>query len=308
MNRPDFVCGVDGGGTKTTAICCTTDGKEIARRVFGPFNLNSIGMQAFEGILNELVSFLKETGNCRALCIGAAGITNSRVSDCVENVLGKTGIPYKLLGDFEIAHTGALDGREGIILIAGTGSVCFGKNKNGNSAMAGGWGHLIGDAGSGYGIGRDALSAVARMYDGYGQPTILKDLISQELILDTAEKIVSYVYSNDKSAVAALSPIVEKAYAMGDAVATQIIRSNAASLVQLVSTVASRLCFESCDVALLGGLMEHETALRKEFEKLMSEKDPDLRCVGPLRSAAEGAVMEALSLVKEKPRRANPAG
>ena len=48
MNRPDFVCGVDGGGTKTTAICCSLDGKEIARRVFGPFNLNSIGMQSFE--------------------------------------------------------------------------------------------------------------------------------------------------------------------------------------------------------------------------------------------------------------------
>ena len=296
MNRPDFVCGVDGGGTKTTAICCSPDGKEIARRVFGPFNLNSIGTQAFESILNELVSFLDETGYCRALCIGAAGITNNRVPECAEAVLGKTGIPYKLMGDFEIAHTGALDGKEGIILIAGTGSVCYGKNSVGSTAMAGGWGHLIGDAGSGYGIGRDALSAVARMYDGYGEPTILKDLLAQEMKLDTAEKIVSYVYSNDKSAVAALSPIVDKAYAMGDAVATQIIRSNAKALVQLVKAVASSLDFNSCDVALLGGLMEHETALRKEFEKLMSENDYGLRCIRPLRSAAEGAVMEALLL------------
>ena len=86
MNRPDFVCGVDGGGTKTTAICCSPDGKEIARRVFGPFNLNSIGTQAFESILNELVSFLDETGYCRALCIGAAGITNNRVPECVERL------------------------------------------------------------------------------------------------------------------------------------------------------------------------------------------------------------------------------
>ena len=298
MNRPGFVCGVDGGGTKTTAICRTLQGEEIARRVFGPFNLNSIGMQSFEDTLNELVSFLEETGNCRALCIGAAGITNDRVAECAETILDKTGIPFRLMGDYEIAHTGALDGKEGMILIAGTGSVCYGKDMHGNTAMTGGWGHLIGDAGSGYGIGRDALSAVARMYDGYGKPTILKDLISQELILDTAEKIVSYVYSNDKSAVAALSPLVDKAYAMGDTVATQIIRSNAEALVQLVKAVASRLCLESCDVALLGGLMEHETALRKEFEKLMAENDPGLRCVSPLRSAAEGAVLEALSLVK----------
>ena len=298
MNRPDFICGVDGGGTKTTALCCTLQGKEIARKTFGPFNLNSIGLHAFEGILNELISFLNETGNCRALCIGASGITNSRVSDYVEEVLGRTSIPYKLLGDFEIAHTGALDGKEGIILIAGTGSVCYGKNKDGKTAMAGGWGHLIGDAGSGYGIGRDALSAVARIYDGYGEPTILKDMIADEFSLDTPEKIVSYVYSNDKSAVAAFSPLVDKAFSKGDTVATQIIRSNAESLAQLVKAVASRLGFSSCNVALLGGLMEHQTALREEFVSFMAENTPCLHCISPLRSAAEGAVMEALALAK----------
>ena len=296
MNRLDFVCGVDGGGTKTTAICCTLTGEEISRRVFGPFNLNSIGTQAFESILNELISFLDETGNCKALCIGAAGITNNRVSECAEAVLSKTRIPYKLLGDFEIAHTGALDGNEGIILIAGTGSVCYGKNKDRKTAMAGGWGHLIGDAGSGYGIGRDALSAVARMYDGYGEPTILKDLLARELKLDTAEKIVSYVYSNDKSAVAALSPIVDKACKMGDAVATQLIRSNAEALVQLVKAVASRLDFSSCNVALLGGLLENETALKAEFVDLL-HSSTKLHCVSPLHSAAEGAVLEALRLL-----------
>ena len=296
MNRPDFVCGVDGGGTKTTAICCSPDGKEIARRVFGPFNLNSIGTQAFESILNELVSFLDETGYCRALCIGAAGITNNRVSECAEAVLSKTRIPYKLLGDFEIAHTGALDGNEGIILIAGTGSVCYGKNKDGKTAMAGGWGHLIGDAGSGYGIGRDALSAVARMYDGYGEPTILKDMIAREFCLDTQEKIVSHVYSNDKSAVAALSPLVEKACTSGDPVAMEIVRTNAEALVQLVKTVSSRLGLTSCKVALLGGLLENKTALKAEFVDQL-HSSTNLHCVSPLHSAAEGAVLEALRLL-----------
>ena len=162
--------------------------------------------------------------------------------------------------------------------------------------MAGGWGHLLGDEGSGYGIGRDALSAVARMYDGYGEPTILKDLLARELKLDTAEEIVSYVYSNDKSAVAALSPIVDKAYSMGDAVATQIIRSNAEALVQLVKAVASRLDFNSCNVALLGGLLENETALKAEFVDLL-HSSTKLHCVSPLHSAAEGAVLEALRLL-----------
>lgn len=297
MNRPDFVCGLDGGGTKTSAICCTLQGKEISRRVFGPFNLNSIGIQAFEEVLNDLITFLNETGNCRALCIGAAGITNSHISECVKGVLDKTGIPYCLMGDFEIAHTGALDGKEGIILIAGTGSVCYGKNRDGRAAMAGGWGHLIGDAGSGYGIGRDALSAVARLYDGYGEPTVLKDMLAGEYGLDTPEKIVSYVYSYDKSAIAALSRLVDKAFSKGDSVATQIIRSNAESLAQIVKAVASRLGFSSCDVALLGGLMENKTPLKEELKRLMAEDAPCLHCISPLHSAAEGAVLEALSLL-----------
>ena len=188
-------------------------------------------------------------------------------------------------------------GKEGIALVSGTGSVCFGRTADGRTAMSGGWGHLIGDAGSGYAIGRDALSAVARMYDGYGEPTILKDLLARELKLDTAEEIVSYVYSNYKSAVAALSPIVDKAYSMGDAVATQIIRSNAEALVQLVKAVASRLDFNSCNVALLGGLLENETALKAEFVELL-HSSTNLHCVSPLHPAAEGAVLEALSLVK----------
>ena len=134
------------------------------------------------------------------------------------------------------------------------------------------------------------------MYDGYGQPTILRDLLAQELKLNTAERIVSYVYSNDKSAVAALSPIVDKAYSMGDAVATQILRSNAEALVQLVKAVASRLDFSSCNVALLGGLLENETVLKAEFVDLL-HSSTKLHCVSPLHSAAEGAVLEALRLL-----------
>ena len=297
MTRQDFVCGVDGGGTMTIAICCNLQGKEIARREFGPFNLNSIGQQAFKNILNELVSFLNETGNCRALCIGAAGSTNKWVSECEENVLDKTGIPYKLLGDFEIAQIGAFDGKDGIILISGTGSVCYGKNKGGKGAMAGGWGHLLGDEGSGYGIGRDAISAIARMYDGYGKPTILKDMLAKELNLDTPEKIVSYVYSNDKSAVAAIFHIVERAFKMKDAVAMDIIRRNAESLVQIVNAVVSRLEFKSINVALLGGLLEHETVLKTEFIRCLHNSNSNLNCVAPLHSPADGAVLTALSLI-----------
>ena len=297
MKNVDFVCGIDGGGTRTTAVCCTPDGREIARKVFGPFNLNSIGEEAFRGILKDIVSFLEETGNCRALCIGAAGVNNLRMAEIVHEAFSETGICDKLVGDEVIAHTGALNGKEGIILIAGTGSICFGKNSAGKSATAGGWGHLLGDEGSGYGLGRDAIRAVSRVLDGYGEPTAIRELIAGEFGLDTPEKIVSYVYSNDKSAVAKISHLVEKAYWDKDPVAIGIVRSNAEALVDIVMAVSSRLGLEKCDVALLGGLMEHPTCLRDEFVRLLAERSRDLQCISPLNNAAQGAVMEALKMV-----------
>ena len=291
-----FVCGIDGGGTRTTAICCDLQGKELTRRVFGPFNLNSIGEQAFGNLLKDVVLFLKETGTCRGLCIGAAGVNNLRMAQMVDNALSGTGIPYRLLGDQEIAHTGALDGKEGIILIAGTGSVCFGKNKAGKSAMAGGWGHLLGDEGSGYGLGRDALAAVAKQFDGYGKHTVLADMIAQEFGLDSPEKIVSYVYSNDKSAVARISHLLDKACRESDPVALKIVQNNAKGLVDIVLAVSKRLELPACDVALMGGLLSHPTCLKAEFLQLLHAANPSLNCVAPLHDAAQGAVMEALKL------------
>ena len=294
--KEDFVCGIDGGGTRTTAICCDLQGKEITRRVFGPFNLNSIGEAAFRKLLNDIVLFLEETGNCKGLCIGAAGVNNLHMAQIVEEAFSGTGITYRLLGDQEIAHTGALDGKEGIILIAGTGSVCFGRNSAGRSAMAGGWGHLLGDEGSGYGLGRDALAAVARQLDGYGEHTVLADMIAEEFRLDSPEKIVSYVYSNDKSAVAGISHLLDKACLGNDTVARGIVRNNAKGLVDIVLAVSKRLDMPSCDVALLGGLLEHPTCLKAEFLQLIQNSNPSLKCVAPLHSAAQGAVMEALKL------------
>lgn len=298
MNKPDFVCGIDGGGTKTTVLCSTLQNMVIEKRTFGPFNLNSIGEEAFRNILCEIVLFLQGIGNCRALCIGAAGVNNTRMAEIVTQVFSAAGIPCKLTGDQNIAHTGALGGKEGIALIAGTGSVCFGKSADGRTAMAGGWGHLLGDEGSGYALGRDALRATARLFDGYGEPTVLKNLIEAEFGLDSPEKIVTYVYSNDKSAVAAISHIVDEAASENDPVALRIIRDNAAQLVCQVTAVSDRLDLKSCDVALLGGLLVNPTTLRAQFVRLLHEANPMLKCTEPLHSAAEGAVMEALSLIR----------
>ena len=293
-----FIAGIDGGGTKTKAVIASLAGEALLTQTFGPFNLNSIGEERFAALLNEICDWLNQQGQCLALCIGSAGVSNQEMNRLVAEGMQRGGISnWKLVGDQVIALTGALDGRPGIALIAGTGSICFGKNTSGEFARSGGWGHLIGDEGSGYAFGRDALSAVARAWDGWGDKTILSNLLATELGLDDQKKIISYTYGGDKSRIAALSRLVEQAAARDDRVALEIICANAVQMTRLVGAVAKRLNLEAPEVAMLGGLLENDTMLRAQFLAEMAEQHPQMHCIDPHRDAAAGAVMLAKEML-----------
>ena len=271
-----FIAGIDGGGTKTKVVVASPEGEALLSQVFGPFNLNSIGAERFAALLDEICTWLNQQGQCLALCIGSAGISNQEMTRLVAEGMQRGGIKnWKLVGDQVIALNGALEGRPGIALIAGTGSICFGKNAAGQFARSGGWGHLIGDEGSGYALGRDALTAVARAWDGWGERTLLSELLASELGLDDQKKIISYTYGGDKSRIAALSRLVTR----------------------LVGTVAKQLELEAPEVAMLGGLLENETMLRAQFQAEMAKQYPQMACVLPHRDAAAGAVMLAQEML-----------
>lgn len=294
----DFIAGVDGGGTKTRVICASPDGRVLDTAVFGPFNMNSIGEERFSALLQQLCAYLNELGRCRALCIGSAGVSNKEMTRLVETEMKRGGIEnWKLVGDQVIALNGALSGEAGIALIAGTGSICFGKNGAGKNARSGGWGHLIGDEGSGYALGRGALTAVARAWDGWGEETLLSQLLAENLGLDDQKKIISYTYSGDKSRIAALAPLVEQAAGQNDPVALEIIWDNAVKMAGLVGAVARQLDIKSGRVAMLGGLLEHDTMLRKAFIAEMCKQYPAFVCTEPEQDPASGALMLASEML-----------
>lgn len=294
----DFLAGIDGGGTKTTVVCVTPEGVELGSKVFGPFNLNSIGPERFQTLLAEIGNYLNSLGNCVALAIGSAGISNQDMVRMVAAAMENAHIAnWKLVGDQEIALYGALDGAPGIALIAGTGSICFGRSADGSMARSGGWGHLIGDEGSGYALGRDGLMAVAKEWDGYGPRTCLTALLATEQGLTTQREIISYIYGGDKSRIAALSRLVEQAAREQDSVATEIIRENAKKLAALVAAVAQRLSLGQTRVAMLGGMLENDTLLRRFFREEMEANHPQIACVAPLHNAAAGAVMLAKTML-----------
>lgn len=296
----EFVAGIDGGGTKTTVICRNLQGQTLAEQKFGPFNLNSIGEEKFTALMAQICTFLQSIGSCLALCIGAAGVSNLQMKNLIRHAMENAGITnWQLVGDHEIALCGALEGGAGISLVAGTGSICYGKNSEGEVVRAGGWGHLIGDEGSGYAIGRDALRAIARHWDGCGEETSLTRAVAEQLQIINRQKMIAYIYGNDKSSVAVVSRIVEREAALGDQVANLILKENADQLSELVAAVAKRLDMKAGEVALLGGLLENHTVFRKFLIKAVEDRCPGFACVAPRQTAAVGAVMMAVkSLVK----------
>ena len=296
----EFVVGIDGGGTKTAVIVADLNGNEIASRRFGPSNINSIGSDLFSSLLKDIVCYIKSFGTCRSLCLGLSGVSNQNMVDLVNKVFSESNIDnYSLVGDHIIALEGAHEGKSGIAVIAGTGSICFGKGLNGEIERTGGWGHLIGDAGSAYGVGRDIFAYCAKALDGYGEKTILTSLLASEFNLNSREDIISYVYGSDKSKVAAISRLVDIAYEQNDTVAIEIVKKNADELAYATDGVAKKLALETTDVALFGGIIEKDTPFRLEFIKSLSKINKNLHCIHPKKNASQGAVMIALkNLIK----------
>lgn len=297
MQKVKMIAGIDGGGTKTRVLCCDLQGQQIAAREYGPFNLNSIGETAFCKLLTDITAFLNTEGDCTALCIGAAGVSNPRMGELIGQAMKTAGIiNWKLVGDQEIALWGALEGRPGLSVVAGTGSVCCGRNEAGDYITAGGWGHLIGDEGSGYAIGRDVLKAVTHYWDGYGEETGLIHAVKEILDLGDRQKMIAYVYENSKSSVARAARIAEQEAAKGDAAAMTILQKNAESLAELIKAVITRLSMQQGEIALLGGLLENDTIYRKKLVDEIQARNPGFICVAPKQNALTGAVMMALKM------------
>ena len=267
-----FLAGIDGGGTHTRMELRDMENRLIRRGEFGPFNLNAIGEMAFRSLLGEVFAWCGGMRACSRLCIGAAGISNPNVERIVKEELERAGFVGRLMlcGDQEIALRGAMEG-PGIVLISGTGSICFGKNAAGISARSGGYGHLIDDGGSGYALGRDVLSWAIRAYDGRTEDDEILKAVCDRLGTGP-EGIVPFVYGpkTDKAAIAKFCAIALELAEQGDPNAMAILRQGAEELVLLVRAVQKRLGTPGCRIALLGGLLEPDNGYRRVVAEALS--------------------------------------
>jgi N-acetylglucosamine kinase-like BadF-type ATPase len=193
---------------------------------------------------------------------------------------------------------GAGDG-PGIVVVAGTGSIVYGRNAAGEAARAGGWGHMIGDEGSGYWIGREALAAVMRAGDGRGPDTLLTREILDVFELDDVSRLPRIVYDRARPfvSVASLGPLVQRVSERGDTVATRILERAADELVLAASSVASRLEMrgDSFTFYLAGGIFPVAPWLAGQLSGRLVEVAPRCRVELLEKEPAEGAVHLAIA-------------
>jgi N-acetylglucosamine kinase-like BadF-type ATPase len=293
--------GVDGGQSGTTALIGDESGRVLGQGTAGPCNHAAAGegRAKLERAVRQSVAEA-----CRA-----AGLDAGAVRFAVA-CLGMSGGPEdkreilaallradRLLvtTDAVTALAGATATGQGIVAIAGTGSIAFGRNGNGREARAGGWGYVFGDEGGAFDIVRQAARAVLRAEEGWGPPTSLRDTLLEATGSASANEMLHRFYGDEwgRARVATLAPLVDGAAAGGDPVALRIMDGAAIQLALLTGAVRGQLWQpgERVEVAYVGGVFRSDL-LREKF-RLLVEMEPGCQCAAPLHGAARGALLEA---------------
>lgn len=298
-----FVIGIDAGGTKTVCQLADEQGNLVGEARGPGANLQAGGELEVEKALHAVMA--EALGRDRsirpnAICCGMAGVDRPEDVAAVRAILTRIGQKADLLivNDALIALEAGAPGEAGVVIVAGTGSIAYGRDANGNAARAGGWGHVLGDEGSGYWLGRQALQAVVRAADGRGDTTTLTTRVLKYYGVERAQGLVHQVYYGGArpASIAALGSLVQAAADEGDAIARHIIDAGAAELAAAATSVATRLRLDACPVILSGGMFRAVPRLSSGVVSCLGKTWPRAATRPLTVEPARGAVHLALAL------------
>ncbi|CAN5233860.1 N-acetylglucosamine kinase [soil metagenome] len=304
-----LVIGVDGGGTKTSGALYL-DGKGIiAEGNFPSSNPHSNSEDHVRDALGTMVKTLVEQGKVQVdqidgVCMGMAGADRPADKGFLERIIREFIQPQTkliIVNDAVVAMVAVLKKLHGILLISGTGSICYGYNAHTDtSTRCGGWGHLLADEGSGYKIGLAALQAIMHSYDEREAKTSLTDRILGDLQLKSPTDLVGWIYmgKNGKTEIAALSRIVHEEDEKGDEVSHKILNEQADTLVEIVVPVYRRLfgvTNEEAQLALWGGNLLNARRYQQTFLSKLEKTGLNLKPVMKDGRAVMGAIHHMLN-------------
>jgi N-acetylglucosamine kinase-like BadF-type ATPase len=259
-----YYLGVDGGGSKTLAVIVNERGEELGRGLANSANYNAVGLEAAIRHIATAVEQATRAAGCqlplRKAWLGLAGIDRQADHQLLMPHVCELAEQVRLTNDAELLLAG-LENAVGVVLISGTGSIALGRDAGGQRARSGGWGHILGDEGSGYAIAQQALQAVVRASDGRGPQTALRERILHTWNLQSTDELIGEIYGEpDKAKIASLSSCVMITARAGDQVAAAILQQAAKELALAVHAVCQTLEFPNGEVplALGGGLLINE--------------------------------------------------
>jgi len=280
-----YYIGIDGGGT-SLRVAVVDDGMRVLAEALGDtVNPSIVGHDAAaQRVHTTIYRALAGSGlivsDIRAVGAGIAGAAPEHSHEWLRTMLDTAlpGVPQALASDVEVALIGAHGRRLGILVLTGTGSCTYGINHDGRSLLVGGWGYLLGDEGSGYWIGRQALTCVAYLADRQQQDIAGRVFTAQVLrFLDVTmpRQIVQWVYREDVAVpqVATLAPLVLALAQDGNDHAQRILRQGAMRLADDVRQLRKQLMMDG-PTAFAGGLLEKSDYYRQMLAGYLQREVP----------------------------------
>jgi N-acetylglucosamine kinase-like BadF-type ATPase len=301
--------GVDGGGTKTDFLLIDESGQVLASRREGSAYYLEIGVEALrtmmvQGIRGMLADASVAPNDVSFACIGlpAYGEDSAllpRLDAIVEGLLPAP--KYRCVNDMVCGWAAALAGRDGINIVAGTGSIGYGEF-DGRSARAGGWGELFSDEGSAYWVAREGLTLFSRMSDGRVGQGPLYELMRQHFKVRADLDVCAAVYGPPpmtRSELAGLAPIVSRAARAGDRQALCIIEMAAQELAAVVHAVRDQLGSPQqlpLPVSYSGGMFHQDNGLTQKLESILANGERRYEFAAPRLAPRAGAALYAAKL------------
>jgi N-acetylmuramic acid 6-phosphate etherase len=300
-----LVLGIDGGGSKTTALLAGENGAVLGRGSGGPCAFQALPEAVVRQSLRDAVSSAFAAAGlplepATVLGLGLSGVDRPGDHLKAQRFLKEENFAREnvVVNDGELPlWCGGLQGW-GISVISGTGSIVIGRTPEGNTGRAGGWGYRFGDEGSGFMIGTDALRAVACADDLRGPQTLLTRLVLEHWGLEKPSDLIPYVYQGNLpyAEVAKLAALVHKAASRGDAAALEILNKAAAELIRAAEALCRRLGLKGkVPAALGGGVLLNIEMLRTSFVLGMTGYGITLEPLVLVDEPAQGAVRMAIN-------------
>jgi N-acetylglucosamine kinase-like BadF-type ATPase len=304
----DTFLGFDGGGTRTRAWLVDASGRLLGAGEASSSNPNNLGTPAAVAAISNAASAAWAAAGfasrpASAAFAACAGLKTTADSEAFAAALHAAGLAHRCAAanDTVAALAGGLGGSPGLVLIAGTGSFCLGRDASGRTAWRGGWGWLLDDIGGAFWLGREALRAVVLAADGRASATTLREPLLAHYRVAEADALLGALYRPDLAPVelAALAPLVTSAAAAGDSVALSLLHASAQGSAELVRLTAAALAWppgQPIPLILVGGLALAGPPYTALLNGALLAAVANIELREPLLPPVAGAALRALEL------------